>query len=380
MASWGSATVVYSASDNTLNDIQTIEIEQGRQWTTDPYDAARMIITCRNLSAWPTPNPKIGQRIRCNLSFATTSENYFVGRITDVEVNYGNKTSMDTAIITCEGGLGYLARRRLNAQALTQKNTCEQAYDAVIASGVDVNLFYANGLSIASAQTYSGNLLDLVNSLIVYTEYGRIAQYGSTVATKPIIKFYPRNSFNTQQGFTDDPSSPAVWVRYETIQFTSGQDNHYTQVTVIPQSLTTQVATNGSTYYGLTVSSLDYSNGQALAHAQYLVNNFSNTDSEIVSLTWKLSAQTQWTSAALKNGGCDDFSSEKQVGQRVYVTFRGTTYDAVLEGTRILITSDDVEFTSYLSPKDVNAYLVLDDDDYGTLGTSVTYPGNKLGF
>lgn len=372
MASWGSATVVYSASNNTLNDIQSIEIEQGRQWTTDPYDAARMVITCRNLSAWPSPNPIIGQRIRCNLSWASVDYNFFVGRITDVQINYGNKTSMDTAIITCEGALGYLARRRLNNQSLTQKNTTEQAYDAVVASGVNVTATYTAGLSTALAQTYSGNLLDLINLLVPYTEYGRIIQYGSTTATQPTVEFLPRNTINGSMIFSDE-TSLATAVRYDTITFTSGQDNHYTQVTVTPQGLAAQVATNGSTYYGLTVSSLDYTTGQALSHAQYLVNNFSNTDSEIAAVSWKLSGQGHWD-ASIRNSSCNKFQSLYQVGPRAYVTFRGTTYDAICEGTRIYITPDDIEITNYLSPRDLNAYLKLNDATFGKLDE------NKLGF
>ena len=374
MATWGSISVVYSTSDVTLNDIQEINIEQGRQWTTDPYDAGRMIIRCRNIAGWGSPNPKIGQRIRCNITPTGGSAiNFFVGRITDVQIEYGNLPAMDVAVITCESALGYLARRQLTAQALTQKNTTEQAYDAVVASGVPVTAAYVTGLSTASAQTYTGNLLDLVNELVPNTEYGRIVQYGSAVATQPTVKFLPRNKTVSSIIATDDPTAGALLIRYHSITFTSGQDNHYTQVTVQPQGLATQVSTNGSTYYGLTVSSLDYTTGQALSHAQYLVSNFSNTDSEIAGFTWRLSNNGQMDNTQ-KQLNLADFVSEYQVGSLVTLDFRGTFYKAVLEGVNITITGDDIEFDCYLSPKDLNSYLILNDADFGQLNE------NKLGF
>jgi len=373
MATWGSTSVVYSASNVTLNDIQEINIEQGRQWTTDPYDAARMVIQCRNITGWGSPNPQIGQRIRCNLTIGSVTYNYFIGRITNVAIEYGNKTSMDTATITCEGALGYLARRQLTAQALTQKNTTEQAYDAVVASGVNVTAAYTTGLSIASAQTYTGNLLDLVNKLIPGTEYGRIRQYGNTSATSPTVDFFPRNKLSGSFIATDNLSGPITAIRYDKVFFTSGQDNHYTQVTVQPQGLTTQVATNGSTYYGLTVPSLDYTNGQALSHAQYLVNNFSNTDSEIAGFSFSMASQTQMD-ALLKGDALGFFQSQTQVARSCTFEFRGSTYKSVTEGVNITITPDDIYYTVYLSPRDLNAYLILNDANYGQLDE------NKLGF
>jgi hypothetical protein len=374
MATWGSISVVYSSSDVTLNDIQEINIEQGRQWTTDPYDAARMIIRCRNIAGWGSPNPKIGQRIRCNITpTGGAALNYFVGRITDVAIEYGNKTSMDTATITCEGALGYLARRQLTAQALTQKNTTEQAYDAVVASGVNVTTYYDSGLSIASAQTYTGNLLDLVNKLIPGTEYGRIKQWGGTSSTSPNVEFYRRNQTSTFVYVTDDPSAISSYVRYDKVFFTSGQDNHYTQVTVQPQGLATQVATNGSTYWGLTVSSLDYTTSQALSHAQYLVNNFSNTDSEIAGFSFSLMSQTQMSSV-VKRDTLEQFQSQRQVAASCSLEFRGTSYLGIVEGVSITIAPDDIYFMVYLSPRDLNAYLILDDANYGQLDE------NKLGF
>ena len=374
MATWGSISVVYSSSNVTLNDIQEINIEQGRQWTTDPYDAGRMIIRCRNIAGWGSPNPNIGQRIRCNITTNYPGTyNYFVGRITDVQIEYGNKPAMDVAVITCESALGYLARRQLTSQALTQKNTTEQAYDAIVASGVPVTATYTAGLSIASAQTYTGNLLDLVNELIPNTEYGRIVQHGNTGATQPTVKLLPRNKTSGGIVATDDPSAGGLLIRYHSISFTSGQDNHYTQVTVQPQGLSTQVATNGSTYYGLTVSSLDYTTGQALSHAQYLVNNFANTDSEIAGFSWRLSNNPQMNDSE-KDLNLGRFQSLYQVGALVTLDFRGTYYKGILEGVNITITPDDIEIDCYVSPKDLNAYLILNDTDFGQLNE------NKLGF
>lgn len=373
MATYGSITVKYSGSNVTLNDIQLVEIEQGRQFTTDPYSASRMIIHCRNLSGWGATPPKIGQRIYMTQTLTGLSATeVWGGRIRGVNIQYGNKTSMDTAVITCEGSLGLLARRQLKSVSLTQQDTTSQADQAITASGVPVTVFYDTGYSIASAQTYTGNLLDLVNELML-TEYGRISQFYNFSTYTSQIYLHPRNTLDSGNFYyaTDVDPAPTNRMILNGVSFAGVQDNYYTQVTINPQGLTPQVATSGGSYFGLTQASLDYTNAQALSHAQYLLANFNNDTSELIGCSLKWSQQNTSSARSKFDLLCQ---AATQISSPIEVTFRGTTYYAIIEGVRFTYTMDDIEVELDLTPQDLNAYLILNDSRFGKLDE------NKLGF
>jgi len=61
-------------------------------------------------------------------------------------------------------------------------------------------------------------------------------------------------------------------------------------------------------------------------------------------------------------------------GTQVGVTFRGTTYQCIIEGVTMSATPAGASFTYYVSGADLNAYLILNNTTFGRLDY------NRLGY
>jgi hypothetical protein len=146
--------------------------------------------------------------------------------------------------------------------------------------------------------------------------------------------------------------------------------------------------TSGTGKFTLVQESLDYTTGQALNHAQYLLSQYSSQTSSPLSITVSYaaqnsSAQSQFTSSLLKNF-IDSLAIPRGVstviGTEIELKFRGTTYNGLVEGYSVTATPSDTIVTFYFTPADQFNYFILNNATQGTLGTSGTYPGNKLAF
>lgn len=363
-----------NSGGTTLNDVQSVNFSLGRVWQTDPYGGSVCQVRSRNITAWTTA-PKVGDMVYVSPGVGIA----FAGYIKDVQIQYGIVAALDEAIITIETVLGLLGRTQLTAQALTQKNTTTQAEDAAIAAGVGDNVWpVAVGKSTASAQTYTGNVLDIVNNLMT-TEIGHIVEdngkKGYIGNSLPLARLLPRN-YDQTVGFTfSDSPSTSTQLKYDDISFTSAAQNYYTKATIQPEFVATQSA--GSGVYQLTQTSLDYSTGQALNHAQYLVSQYNSTTSKPFSIS--ASYSTQGTDAT-RQATFSTLLTAAVSGSLGTVTFRSNTYYVVIEGVDVTADLSDTTLTLTFSPYDNNNYLILNNAVFGTLGTSGTYPGNKLGF
>lgn len=359
-----------------LNDIQSISYNLGRTWQTDPYGGSVCEIRSRNIAAWTTA-PKVSDMIYVSAGTGTA----FAGYIKDVQIQYGIVAALDEAIITVESVLGLLGRTELTAQALTQKNTTTQAEDVAVAAGVGANVLpLANGRSTASAQTYTGNVLDIINNLMT-TEIGHISETNGKKTplgnSLPLASLLPRNYDETAGfDFSDNPSA-STQLKYDQISFTSAAQNYYTKATIQPEFVATQ--TSGSGIYQLTQTSLDFSTSQALSHAQYLVSQYNTTTSTPFSIT--ASYSNQGSDATRKNTFKSFMATTvSRSGALGTITFRSNTYYVVIEGLSVTADPSETTITLTFSAFDNNNYLILNNAVFGTLGTSGTYPGNKLGF
>lgn len=361
-----------------ISNVQSISINAGRTWATDPYSPASCTIVARgNISLG------IGSTVMVtNINVITAGQVVFMGTVKDTRTDYGIVSNMDYTTITLEGYLARWGRRQFVSRAIAQAGTLQQI--STLATAIGFGSFTnttGNGLSIASAQTYAGNGLDLVN-LLIQTEVGHIAEIGTygivgptQITWSPQVNFRRRN-WDTTASFTFADDSTAAGIRYSDIQFTSAAQNYYTETVINPQGLATQTAGSGD--YNITQDSLDYTTGQALSHAQYLVSQYNSTAKTIVSLTANMSDQdtaTRYDKFVLML-----LANNYASGNLVNVIFRGTTYPCVIEGASLNADPSETSLTLTFSAYDNNNYLILDNAVFGTLGTSVTYPGNKLGF
>lgn len=382
------ATYKVSSTSYTIDDIQSVEFMSGRRFGTEPFDAGSCTIVCRDPSNWPTPNPAMGRQIIVSPSNAQRG---WVGRIVDIKINYGQVANMDEAVITCEGVLGSVGRNQLNAFALTQDKCVVQAALVAVDCSVEYAARYSTTLgSIASAQTYTGNALSLMSELML-TEVGRIAEAHDDDTGNLGLAFIGRYYFSTNSKIrvsdveADWTATPRYY-KYNEIQFKSSSENYFTKCTIQPQSLANQ--TSGTGKFALVQESLDYTTSQALSHAQYLLTQYASQTSTPLSITVSYAAQTTtsqtlFTSELLQNF-IDSLATPRGVstviGTEIELKFRGTTYNGLVEGYSVVATPSDTTVTFYFTPSDQFNYLTLNSATLGTLGTSGTYPGNKLGF
>ena len=372
---------------NTLNDVQDISIQVGRTWQIDTYSPAVCEIRSRNISAWTTA-PEVGNRISVTVGASTRYA--FAGEIRDVQIIYGTIPALDEAIISCEGPLAALGRSELNAVALTQTNTLSQIDAVATAANSD---FYVKkistsvgfgGKSIASSATFTGNGLDRVN-LCIQTEIGFIREAWQTVsggAVYPCALTIPRG-YDQSSDFYANPfvlsDNPAATtdLKYGSVSFTSAMQTYYTQVTVNPETVAAQ--TTGTLPNSLVTQSVDYTTGQALNHAQYLLSQYNSKTARAYQVQLSLS---QNDDDSTRRSTFQSFLSlmSSGAGQVGTLVFRGNSYIIVIEGHSIVADLSQTTLTITFSPFDNNNYLILNNAVFGTLGTSGTYPGNKLGF
>jgi len=381
---WSGINTSSGAQALLISNFQTLSINRGRNWQIDPFSPSTATLVFRGALTFA-----IGQWILVTDAKTTTGVfddpsglTVFLGTVKDTRIEYGMVSNLDYTTVVLEQVFARWGRRQFTNRVIAQANSMSQI--STLATAIGFNTFtYTNGTgrSIMSGQTYSGNGVDLINQ-IQQTEMGHVADGDSYTLTPvggsfettavPRVDMFPRNySQTTTRTFADD--STAAGIRYEKIEFTSAAQQYFTEATINPLALASQ--TSGSGFYNLTQDSLDYTTAQALSHAQYLVAKYNSTTPVPISITATYSQQNTTT-----RQDQFDLLVVQQVGRVVTIIFRGNTYLCVVEGVEVAADVSDVTVTLSLSAFDNNNYLILNDAVFGTLGTSGTYPGNKLGF
>lgn len=362
----------------TLPSVQTVNIFRGRRLQIDDYAADVGTVTSLFPTDW-TYTPKLGNRVliyiyKPGVVTGVDSFSCFWGAIRDVDIDYGFVDNMDRVTVSCEGLQADWGRAQLNAFALTQDLTDEQILDVSVQVGLTSARF--GGRSIASAQTYTGNALDLVNT-ITRTEEARMYAGSASFKSAETLYWFGRNNLglNTTYDFSDGTGTTTIRdMKYEAIRFRSSADNYYNQVTITPLSVAAQVAGGVTTpIFGLQKDTVDYSTGQADDHAEWLLANYASKNSTLAELTF---TDVQQGPIAYPEPFNTNVISLLQgaINSTGTVYFRGTAYNIVFEGIQISATPEQTRVTVFMSGQDNNAYLILDNAIYGKLDE------NKLGF
>ena len=265
-------------------------------------------------------------------------------------------------------------RAQLTNYALAQDVTDSQVNTVGAAIGASPAAF--SGRSTGSAQTYTGNGLELLNT-ITRTEEARFYAGSLTYRSTPNLYWFGRNTAPpTTYYWNDGTGTPYLrQMKYEQIEFRSSADNYYNSITVTPNALAAQTATLAVTpLYGWQVDTIDYTTGQASDHAQWLLNNYQSKDSTLASLTFTDVQQDPIAYPVPCNTDVIQ-AITSAVNQQGIVYFRGATYNVILEGVSINATPEQTRVTIFFSGRDTNAYLLLDNTQgFGTLDN------NRLGF
>jgi len=361
-----------------LPSIQTVNIFRGRRLQIDDYAADVATITSLFPTDW-TYTPKLGDRVLIYIykpGVVVGIDNFscFWGNIRDVDIQYGFVDNMDSVTISCEGLQANWGRAQLNSFALVQDTTDDQVLQ--IGTQVGLNVAQFGGRSIASAQTYTGNAFDIVNTL-TRTEEARMWAGAASFKGTEYLYWYGRNQIglNTTYDFNDGTVAPMTQqLAYDGIKFRSSTDNYYNQVTITPLSVAPQDADDGTTpIFGLQKNTLDFSTTQAEDHAQWLLANFKSKNSTLAEISFTDVQQVAIAGPNPFNFNVISACSET-INAKGTIGFRGDSYNVVYEGIQISATPDQTRVTLFMSGQDNNAYLILNDSIYGKLDF------NKLGY
>lgn len=346
---------------SVLGNVLSFNCSAGRRVKSETYSSSSATIVFRVPSGLPALYT-IGRLLSVNLAATPSANTLYSGYIADISYNYGIVTAMDTATITLEGYLAFLGRGQLNSFALTGLTTGEEAQRLGSAlSGSAKTINYTGTRSLTDTSSYTGAGMNVMTELIAMEQGRLIEGAGSLSFTGRDITQNPAGDpyYLSKWKFTDSNPATNGWA-YDDIEFGSLSDNYFTQVTVTPQSVAAQSAGTGSR--NLSINTYDPTTTQAANLALYALNEFNSNTSVPVRVSTKESLPNYQSPSEIMDS--------LAVGWQIPVTFRGSTYQTVIEGWNVSATPEDIRYTVYLSGFEQNNYMRLSDAVYGVLDSN----------
>ena len=366
-------TVSYSTDNVTftaLSNVQAININIGRKALVDNYSADTCSMDVWYPTGYYSPIAAMVTGTFIKVVNTTTSKVIWYGRITNTAVKYGivynsgtNVGNSDRLSIQAEGALAQWGRARGNAYSMAAGTASAQLAAASASNGLNSSSNYsATDNPSLAATTVSSSWADWFNKWTA-TLNGRIRQGDNTVVA--VSKY---SGANSAVNFSDTTNNATNQV-YDSIDFQSLGQNYFTQITITPESYSAQIASSGSApFRNLNLQTFNSSTGQALDFANYLLTQYGLTTFSLASVSCLAEAQNTMKLDNIGTGFWDC------IGAAVTVTFRGTTYYAIIEGASFTASPESSRYTFYLSGADLNSYLILDNTVQGRLNF------NKLGY
>ena len=359
-----------------LTNVVSINVNVGRQRQLDQYSASTAQIVMRYPTGYASPITQLVPGTIIEVKNSATNYRNFFGKISNVQVQFdkpysGGVGNGDYLTISCEAGLAEFGRKSGQGYAMSAAPIETQLNAVYTQSGYVVSLDSGVGNQDLSASTVNGTWADFLNSAAL-TLNARIIDVADTLGTQ--LRTFFLSPFLIRDSFVDfsDTTNNATNQVYDGITFASYADNFYTQVTVDPEVPAAQTVTSGSApYRTYTVNTLNATTGQALDYANYLLNNYKTPQVAISSVSCLTNAQNNMELDAL---GAGPDKCGRQIGKRVTVAFRGTTYPCIIEGYTFTAQPGEARYTYYVSAADLNAYLILDNATFGKLDS------NRLGY
>lgn len=359
-----------------LTNVVSINANVGRQRQLDQYSTSTAQIVMRYPTGYASPIAGLVPGTIIEIKNSATNLRNFLGRISNVQVQFdkpysGGVGNGDYLTISCEASLAEFGRKSGGGYAMAAAQLTTQFAAVSAQTGYYLNLDSGVGDFDLSATTVNGTWADYLN-LVALTLNARIIDVWDFLLVQPrtlfVSPFLVRDSGVNFSDTTNDATNQV----YDGITFASYADNFYTQVTVDPEVPAAQTVTSGSApYRTYTVNTLNGTTGQALDYANYLLNNYKTPKVAISSISCLTNAQNSMQLDDLGSGPND---CGRQIGKRVTVAFRGTTYPCLIEGYSFSAVPGESRYTYYVSAADLNAYLILDNATFGKLDS------NRLGY
>ena len=359
-------------SYTALTDVQNIQFSIGRQAQLDQTKASTGSFEMRYPTGYATPITALVAGTEIKIENVTGTPNpLFVGRIDNVATRYGipyvgGVGQADYLVASFEGTFAIAGRMQGNNYAMAADTIYNQAAAASTQTGL--NISYSLTTPTLAATTVSTTWGDWINRVCQSTN-SRIWDAQILSSLEIISPFtFSVSSIN----FSDTANNSTNQV-YNQINFDSLADNYYTQVTVTPESYPAATVTKAGAvapFRTYQANTLNTSTAQASDYASYLLGNYDTPKFAISSFTCSAEAQASFQLDKIGAGGFLACAP----GTQVSVTFRGTTYQCIIEGVTFSATPAGSSYTYYVSGADLNAYMILDDATFGVLDS------NKLGY
>ena len=216
---------------------------------------------------------------------------------------------------------------------------------------------------VSQNETFSGIVLDYLNAQAI-SVVGHITDRG--FGNAPNLYSNGERLDEKYVNFTDtgSQSSTTDTYFYDQIQFLASDDNSYTEVRVGFNSNAAQAvsSTGAQPFASYTTTSIL----ENLADAQQTADVTAAILSESTLRPFRLSTTTAIVGTFDMAAQVNDYNL---VGTRSDVTFRGTTYNMVIEGYQISQDLDEGRYTFYFSPA-LEQPLILDSTAFGILDTN----------
>ena len=383
----GQWAVAYSPNGSTWTDISSYVVNGtmriGRQQLTDRYTPDTFSVELlAPLTAGPAI-PPVRYYLRAQTNVTGVDVTMFAGIITDVNRDYGmpytsatGAAPADRITITAASYGMYLAGRGFaTSVVIGASTTLETAVNAVYDDGVSTSggpTFVGSPSSasniwntaIAQDETYSGNVLDYINS-VVASVVSRMSDGPSLTAGPNLLdgNYVSGNDFN----FSDGAAFGTQTHPYYQIEFLASDNNSYTEIRVgYNSNAATATAVSGSQPYQT------YSTVSVLENA--------STAQGAADLTLAILSQSQYapfrvsTKASIMTNPLlpEQLSSAntgRAIGSEINIRFRSTVYTVILEGYTITQDLDDAYYAFYFSPA-LGQPLILDSTAFGILDTN----------
>lgn len=346
-------------------------VRVGRQQVTDRFTPDTCTIELLAPANGGPAIPPRGYYLQIN-----GTNKLFNGIITDVRRDYGIPYTSATGNAPAD-------RITITAES-TALYWCGRGYatDVIITTAMDLgtagtNVFFdgvtslnspnyvgtAFGTFVSQNETFNGIVLDYFNSQAI-SVVGHITDRGFSSA--PNLYANGERLDEKYVSFTDtgSQSSATDTYFYDQIEFVASDDNSYTQVRVNYNSSAAQaVSSTGSQPFGSYTTTSILEN---LADAQQTADVTAAILSQSTLRPFRISTTTTIVGSFDLAAQVNDYNL---VGTRCDVTFRGTTYNMVIEGYQISQDLDQGRYTFYFSPA-LEQPLILDSTAFGILDTN----------
>lgn len=348
----------------TLSEVQGVTIRQGRANLSDTYKAAVITIEGRVPSALPTI--KVGDTIKVTLRAFNngvevtlpTWEREHVGRVSDIQIDYGVIPALDRWTITTEDAIAVLGRKAVNVTVTAGTVTGNAAKQITDAAGVTMTIA---GSSVPSISTVKATTFTAANALDAFqtyanTELAFVVQQGDELLWIPRFGWTYTGSLTT---FSDqDPGDPS-YLRFQQLQVGNLADTVAQQVVISIRDGNTVSTGSGNTY--IDFNTYDSSDSQALDLAQFIKALFTNDKPVPFQLTYLFNGQDP-------DRVLEPVSTELR---QIDLNFRGTTSKALVLGFTISITPEVSRATLNLLAISQIPIFTLDTASNGVLDVNV---------